>query len=117
MDARKPLLLLLHGFIEYFSANSMYAAWQASIAPIPPFVEAQLSDGSWRRVIDDMGFPAGLPRTIVVDLTGKLPAESHRISLVTNLQIYWDQVLVDNESSVADASTSAQNSADRIAIG
>ncbi len=104
----KPLLLLLHGFIEYFSANSMYAAWQASIAPIPPFVEAQLPDGSWRRVIEDMGFPAGLPRTIVVDLTGKVPAESRRIRLVTNLQIYWDQVLVDNESSVADASTGAR---------
>ena len=30
----RPLLLLLHGFIEYFSANSMYAAWQAGIAPV-----------------------------------------------------------------------------------
>ena len=47
-------------------------------------------------MIDDMGFPAGLPRTIVVDLTGKLPPETRRIRLVTNLQIYWDQVLVDN---------------------
>jgi hypothetical protein len=59
-------------------------------------VEAQLPDGSWKRVIDDMGFPAGLPRTIVVDLTGKLPAGTRRIRLRTNLQIYWDQVLVDN---------------------
>jgi Flp pilus assembly protein TadD len=95
----KPLLLLLHGFVEYFSANSMYAAWQAGIAPIPPYVEAQLSDGSWQRVIDDMGFPAGLPRTIVVDLTDKIPVETHRIRVVTNLQIYWDQILVDNNRS------------------
>jgi hypothetical protein len=43
-----------------------------------------------------MGFPAGLERTIVVDLSGKLPAGSHRIRIVTNLQIYWDQVLVDD---------------------
>jgi len=100
----KPLLLLLHGFIEYFSANSMYAAWQAGIAPVAPYVEAQLPDRSWRRIVDDMGFPAGLPRTIVVDLTGKVPEGSRRIRLVTNLQIYWDQVLVDNESSVTDAS-------------
>ena len=71
--AASPLRLLLHGFIEYFSASSMYAAWQAGSAPMPPYVEAQLPDGSWKRVIDDMGFPAGLPRTIVVDLTGKLP--------------------------------------------
>jgi Flp pilus assembly protein TadD len=91
-----PLRLFMRGFIEYFSASSMYAAWQAGLQPISPYVEAQLPDGSWRRVIDDMGFPAGLPRTIVVDLTGKLPKGTRRIRIKTNLQIYWDQVLVDN---------------------
>jgi hypothetical protein len=104
----RPLLLLLRGFIEYFSANSMYAAWQAGIAPVAPYVEVQLPNGSWQRIIEDMGFPAGLPRTIVVDLTGKVPAGSRRIRLVTNLQIYWDQVLVDNEPKLASASADAK---------
>jgi len=94
----RPLRLFLSGFIEYFSASSMYSAWQAGLAPQPPTVEAQLPDGSWKKVIDDMGFPAGLPRTIVVDLTGKLPSQATRIRIRTNLQIYWDQVLVDNET-------------------
>jgi tetratricopeptide (TPR) repeat protein len=94
--AAHPLRLLLHGFIEYFSASSMYAAWQSNLEPMPPYVEAQLPDGSWKRVVDDMGFPAGLPRTIVVDLTGKLPPGTRRIRLTTNLQIYWDQALIDN---------------------
>lgn len=61
-----------------------------------------MPDGSWKRIIDDMGFPAGLPRTIVVDLTGKLPAGARKIRLTTNLQIYWDQVVVDNGASNAD---------------
>jgi tetratricopeptide (TPR) repeat protein len=91
-----PLRLFLHGFIEYFSASSMYAAWQSRLQPMPPYVEAQLPDGSWKRVIDEMGFPAGLPRTIVVDLTGKLPPGTRRLRLTTNLQIYWDQALIDN---------------------
>ncbi|MGC9291535.1 MAG: FG-GAP-like repeat-containing protein [Acidobacteriaceae bacterium] len=91
-----PLRLFLHGYIEYFSASSMYAAWQAGLKPVPPYVEAQMPDGAWERVLDDMGFPAGLPRTIVVDLTGKLPPGARRIRITTNLQIYWDQVLVDN---------------------
>jgi hypothetical protein len=95
-SAATPLRIYLHGFIEYFTATSMYAAWQAGIDPIAPYVEAQLPDGSWKKVIDDMGFPAGLPRTIVVDLTGKLPAGTRKIRIATNLQIYWDQVLVDN---------------------
>src|SRR5271165_5070885 len=93
---RNPLRLFLSGFIEYFSATSMYAAWQAGLKPIPPYIEAQMPDGSWQRVIDEMGFPAGLPRTITVDLTGKLPAGAQRIRITSNLQIYWDQVLVDN---------------------
>ncbi len=93
---RNPLRLFMTGFIEYFSATSMYSAWQAGLHPESPQVEAQLADGSWKTVIDDMGFPAGLPRTITVDLTGKLPAGTRRIRIVTNLQIYWDQVLVDN---------------------
>lgn len=93
---KNPLRLLMHGFIEYFTATSMYAAWQAGIDPVAPYVEAQLPDGTWHRVVDDMGFPAGLPRTIVVDLTGKLPAGTRRIRISSNLQIYWDQVLVEN---------------------
>lgn len=95
-SAQEPLRLFLHGFIEYFSATSMYAAWQAGIAPEAPSLDAQMPDGSWKRILDDVGFPAGLPRTIIVDLTGKLPVGSRRLRLRTNLQIYWDQILVDN---------------------
>ncbi|HVJ06772.1 MAG TPA: FG-GAP-like repeat-containing protein [Acidisarcina sp.] len=98
---KNPLRLLAHGFIEYFSASSMYAAWQAGLDPIAPYVEAQMPDGSWKRVMDEMGFPAGLPRTIVADLTGKLPAGTRRIRIKTNLQIYWDQILVDNGPDIS----------------
>jgi hypothetical protein len=94
----KPLRLFMHGYVEYFSASSMYAAWQAGIQPQSPTVEAQLPDGSWKLVVNDMGFPAGLPRTIVVDLTGKLPPGTRRIRMKTNLQIYWDQALIDNDA-------------------
>jgi tetratricopeptide (TPR) repeat protein len=91
-----PLRLLLHGYVEYFSASSMYAAWQAGLKPEPPVLQAQMANGSWKTILPDMGFPAGLPRTITVNLTGKLPAGTQRLRIVTNLQIYWDQILVDN---------------------
>ncbi len=99
-----PLRLLMTGYVDYFSATSLYAAWQAGMKEIPPYVEAQLPDGEWKRIPGDAGFPAGLERTIVVDLTGKLPAGTRRIRLMTNLQIYWDQVLID-QSSHAEART------------
>ncbi len=104
MDARAPLRLLMTGYVNYFSATSLYAAWQAGIKPVSPYVEAELPNGTWQRVLGDAGFPAGLQRTIVVDLTGKLPAGTRRIRLVTNLEIYWDQVLID-QSSGAEART------------
>src|SRR5581483_7932600 len=53
-----PLWLLMHGEIEYFTATGMYAADQAGLKPIAPCVEAQGSDGKWKRVVDDMGLPA-----------------------------------------------------------
>ncbi len=98
IDTHAPVRLLMTGYVNYFSATSLYAAWQAGIKPISPYVEAQLPDASWQRIPGEAGFPAGLERTIVVDLSGKLPQGTHRIRLVTNLEIYWDQVLVDNHT-------------------
>ncbi len=94
-----PLWLLAHGEIEYFSANSMYAASQAGIEAISPYVEALVgngkdANGDWKRVVDDMGFPAGGPRTMTADLTGKLPRGTRKIRITTNLQIYWDNILI-----------------------
>lgn len=95
-DASHPLRLLMDGFTDYFSASSMYAAWQAGLRPVPPYIEALMPSGKWVRVVDDMGFPAGLSRTMVADLTGKLPAGTRFIRITTNLKIYWDRIRVDN---------------------
>ncbi len=102
-----PLWLLLHGEIEYFSATSMYAADQAHLRPFAPYVEALVSSASstgkggkdrWVRVVDDLGFPAGGARTMTADLTGKLPPGTRRIRITTNLQIYWDNILINRTS-------------------
>jgi tetratricopeptide (TPR) repeat protein len=93
-----PLWLLMHGEIEYYSATSMYAANQAHLHPFAPYVEAEVagSEGKtkWVRVVDDMGFPAGGARTMTANLTGKLPLGTQRIRITTNLQIYWDIILI-----------------------
>jgi len=117
-----PLRLLMHGEIEYFTATGMYAASQAGIEATAPYVEAEvrstrvgrtflsdkgkttnLSDTNvrathWVKVIDDMGFPAGLRKTITADLSRKLPLGTTRIRITTNLQIYWDSILIDRSS-------------------
>jgi len=90
-----PLTLLMHGVTEYYTATSVYAAHQAKIEVISPYIEAQNANGAWVKVIDDMGFPAGGPRTITATLTDKLPRGTHKIRITTNLQVYWDSILID----------------------
>ena len=101
-DPGKPLRLLMDGYTDYFTATSMYAADQAGIKVIAPYIEVQDAKGKWLRAVDDMGFPAGLARTMVADLTGKLPAGTRRIRIVTNLKIYWDAIRIDQTPETKD---------------
>jgi hypothetical protein len=105
-DAQKPLRLIIDGYTDYFTATSMYAADQAGVKVMAPYVEAQDAQGQWVRVVEDMGFPAGLERTMVADLTGKLPPGTRRIRIVTNLKIYWDAIRIDQTSETKDISVS-----------
>ena len=101
-DAQKPLRLIIDGYTDYFTATSMYAADQAGVKVIPPYVEALNAQGRWVRVMEDMGFPAGLERTMIADLTGKLPAGTRRIRIVNNLKIYWDAIRIDQTPDARD---------------
>jgi tetratricopeptide (TPR) repeat protein len=94
-NPRLPLRLIIDGYTDYFTATSMYAADQAGIKVIPPYVEAQDASGKWVRVVEDMGFPAGLERTMIADLSGKIPTGTRRIRIVDNLKIYWDAIRID----------------------
>lgn len=95
IDTTGPVRLLMHGYVDYFSATSLYAAHQAGIEPILPYIEALDASGAWVRVMDDLGFPAGLVRTMTRDISGRLPEATSRIRITTNLQVYWDQILLD----------------------
>ncbi len=103
-DASKPLRLILDGYTDYFTATSMYSADQAGIKVIAPYVEALDANGKWIRVVDDMGFPAGLARTMVADLTGKLAPGTRRVRIVNNLKIYWDAIRIDQTREQRDIS-------------
>ncbi|MGB7281500.1 MAG: CRTAC1 family protein, partial [Candidatus Acidiferrum sp.] len=105
-DAAKPLRLIIDGYTDYFMATSMYAADQAGVKVIAPYVEALDAQNKWVRVVDDMGFPAGLERTMIADLTGKLPPGTRRIRIVTNLKIYWDAIRIDQTPDVREIRTS-----------
>jgi Tfp pilus assembly protein PilF len=57
-------------------------------------LEIQQADGTWKTAKDNLGFPAGKLKTILIDLEGVFPAgiSSRNLRLRTELEIYWDRL-------------------------
>ena len=90
----KRIVLILYGWTVYSSSSSDLAAWQAGLGLESPRLEVVDERGEWATAMADMGFPAGQPKPMAVDLTGRFPAPDYRIRITTNMPIYWDQILV-----------------------
>jgi tetratricopeptide (TPR) repeat protein len=86
-------LLLLTGWTDYAFSSDNVAAHQAGLLLLPPRLDAEQADGTWRTVVEDVGIPVGRPQTIVVDLAGKL-GPSRRVRVVTTMRVYWDEAAV-----------------------
>jgi tetratricopeptide (TPR) repeat protein len=91
---RDNVVLLLTAWIDYADSTSNMSATQAGATLTPPYLQARDARGEWQTVIPQMGFPAGLPKTMAVDLTGKLLCDNSQVRIVTSMRIYWDQILV-----------------------
>ncbi|MGL4422004.1 MAG: CRTAC1 family protein, partial [Gemmataceae bacterium] len=87
----RRLFLVLAGWTEYPYPESMLAAGQAGIAPLPPQLEQRQPDGSWK-VLGELGFPAGLNRVMTKELPPGCDPAAGPLRLRTNLQIFWDQI-------------------------
>src|ERR1051325_17313 len=90
---RNPLLLLT-GWTDYAWSSDNVAASQGKKAMMLPALQVKDKAGRWRTVIEDIGIPVGRPQTVTVDLTGKFLSASREVRIVTNMRIYWDQILI-----------------------
>jgi len=96
-------LLLLTGWTSYSWSSDNLAASQGRKAMLPPSLQVKDRDGEWRTVIEDVGIPVGRPQTVTLDLSGKFLSSNREVRIVTNMRIYWDQILVGtsgNNSSI-----------------
>ncbi len=98
-----PVVLALAGWVEYPYSQTNYAASTAGISLRAPMVERQNDDGSWSIIEPHAGYPAGLPRLMTLDLTGKLVGAQCTIRLRTNMECYWDQAFVALRDPQAEA--------------
>jgi tetratricopeptide (TPR) repeat protein len=92
-------LLLMTGWTDYAFSSDNVAASQSGMSLKAPALQVRNRRGQWQTVIQDIGIPVGRPQTVVVDLTGKFLSGSREVRILTNMRIYWDQILVDTSTS------------------
>lgn len=101
-DADGPLILCLYGWVEYTYSHVNYAAWQAGLTMRSPSIELPDGDGGWQTALPDIGFPAGLPRMMTLDVTGLALQEHGRLRIRTNMELFWDQIYLAEDRGTAD---------------
>lgn len=91
-------LLLLTGWTDYAWSSDNLAASQSGKSLQLPALQVRDQRGRWKTVIENVGIPVGRPQTVVVDLTDKFLSDSRELRIVTNMRIYWDQILVGSSA-------------------
>ena len=92
-------VLVLNGWVDWADGSTFLARSQETKEGlIMPYLQVKNGKGEWQTVIDDMGIPAGKPKTISVDLTGKFLSASREVRIVTNLCVYWDEIVLSEET-------------------
>ncbi len=88
-------VLVLNGWVDWPDSSSFVRmAQEGEGGLILPYLQVKDAQGSWQTVVEDMGFPAGKPKTIIVDLTNKFLSSAREVRIVTNLCLYWDEIFI-----------------------
>ncbi len=95
-------LLVLNGWVDWADGSTFRGAAQEGAALLLPSLQVKDARGAWQTVIEDMGIPAGKPKTIVVDLTGRFLSASREVRIVTNLCVYWDRIYLSDRIEAPD---------------
>ena len=102
--ADNRVALVLHGWLDWADGSTFVGKAQEPGGGLAmPYLQVKDARGRWVTVIEDMGIPAGKPKTIVVDLSGRFLTQRRAIRIVTNLVIYWDEIFLSEETAPPEA--------------
>jgi hypothetical protein len=91
-------ILLLNGWVDWPDGSTFRRASQESEAGlVMPYLQVQDGTGAWKTVNQDMGMPAGKPKTITVPV--EFLSASRKVRIVTNLCVYWDEIFLSEGAS------------------
>src|SRR6185312_1750369 len=92
-------VLILSGWVDWADGSTfLQNSRESADGLIMPYVQVKDAQGRWQTVIKDMGIPAGKPKTISVDMTGKFLSASREVRIVTNLCVYWDEIFLSENT-------------------
>lgn len=90
---QQTVRLFLNGWIFPTDASINVAMSQSSdIESVAPYVQVMNAEGRWQTVIDNMSFPMGKAKTMVVDLSGRFLSPQRLVRIRTNMEVYWDYI-------------------------
>jgi Tfp pilus assembly protein PilF len=94
VPAEGPVYLIANGSVRPTDSSINVALSQGrNWAPHGLVLEVADGRGGWKIANDNLGFPAGRRKTVLIDLSGVFEAGApRRVRLRTNLEIYWDQI-------------------------
>jgi len=87
------IVMFLNGWLFPTDASINVAVSQSQrTGSVAPYLQVINRRGEWQTVIENMGFPMGKDKTVVVDLTGKFLSQDLRVRIRTSMEIYWDHI-------------------------
>ncbi len=101
----QPVRLVAAGWV-YPTDTSVNIALSQGDQKNPEPISLQVPDGKggWKIARENIGFPAGKSKTMMIDLDGIFePGAPRKVRLVTSMEIYWNQIrwaVEDTESTI-----------------
>ena len=98
--------LFLDGWVEYPYSRVNFAAWQGEQRLSAPTISWRKDeDSEWQLIGQEFGYPAGMPKTMVLDVTEAVAQGAHHFRFESNLELYWDQVFL---ASITDPTVTTE---------
>ncbi|MDA1191824.1 MAG: CRTAC1 family protein [Candidatus Poribacteria bacterium] len=92
-------ILNVYGWIEYPYSHIVYGAYQAGIEGYGISIDAKAADGSWVEAMPSVGYPAGMPKNMTIDVTALIREGHTSLRLRTNQEIYYDDIWLSKDVS------------------
>ncbi|MGN6547532.1 MAG: FG-GAP-like repeat-containing protein, partial [Aureliella sp.] len=111
VSLERQVLIVGRGWIYPTDSSLNVAIAQGDAErPFGLMLERKDTDGHWQVVHDNLGFPAGKNKEIVIEIPHDAHMASHEFRLRTNMEIYWDSLrwcyaLPDAKPRVAELKT------------